>query len=183
MSEADPTAIEPEPEVEPEVIEPEVDEEPLPVEADATDDVPKLFGLPLNRLIAFAGPYIAVISGVVADWLVVHVHILATFHVGDNDIAQAISQIIVFGVTAFVVWLGHQKWLDGYQKWAYTNAPAAQPVIDALHLPLDLQAFEASMSPQAAYDPAAEAKSLAAVDQDEPPMPEGAIGGKPTPPT
>lgn len=180
MTEYDPTAIEPE------VTEPEAEIQPdgtlatLPVENDATDDVPKLFGLPLNRLIAFAGPYIAVISGVVADWLVVHVHVLSTFHVGNNDVANAVSQIIVFGVTAFVVWLGHQKWLDGYQAWAYHNAPAAQPVIDALHLPIDLMALEASQQPQTAYDPAAEAKALASIDQDAP-TPEGAIGGKPTP--
>jgi hypothetical protein len=172
MSDQDPT-------IEPEVIEPEVDEDALPVEEDASADAPTLLGFPLNRLIAFAGPYIAVISGVVADWLVVHVHILATFHVGDNDIAQAISQIIVFGVTAFVVWLGHQKWLDGYQQWAYRNAPAAQPVVDALHLPLDLRALQDSVPSQASYDPDAEAQALVAIDTD--PTPEGAIGGKPSP--
>lgn len=171
-----------EPEVEPEVIEPEVDEDPLPVEPDPTEDAPSLLGFPLNRLIAFAGPYIAVISGALADWLLVHVHVLANFHVQSNTIANAVTQVIVFGITALVVWLGHQKWLDGYQQWAYQNAPAAQSVVEALHLPIDLQALQASVPPQVAYDPAAEAQALASIDQ-EPPTPEGAIGGKPTPPT
>lgn len=74
---------------------------------------------PLNRVVAFLGPYVAVASGAVADWLLVHVHFLALFHTTHNQIASAISQVLVFGITTLVVWLGHQKWLEGYQVWAY----------------------------------------------------------------
>jgi hypothetical protein len=84
-------------------------------------EVPTLFGIPLNRVVAFGGPYIAVGSGVVADWLLVHVHFLSLFHVTHNSLASAVAQGIVFGLTALIVWLGHQKWLDGFQKWAYTT--------------------------------------------------------------
>src|SRR3954463_14314412 len=113
---------------EPDPIEPEAEEELLPRESSATDEdllpvdsaapdeVPTLFGLPLNRLVAFAGPYIAIISGALADWLIVHVHLLGSFHVGNRPLANAIAQVSVFGLTALIVWLGHQKWLDGYQQ-------------------------------------------------------------------
>lgn len=80
--------------------------------------------LPLNRIVAFAGPYIAVISGALADWLIVHVHILGIFHTSQTAISGAITQIIVFGVTALVVWAGHQKWLSGWQSWERTVAGA-----------------------------------------------------------
>lgn len=72
---------------------------------------------PLNRVIAFAGPYIAIASGAVADWLIVHVHLLALFHTTKTQVAGAITQIAVFGLTSILVWLGQQKWLTGWQQW------------------------------------------------------------------
>lgn len=86
---------------------------------------PTLFGISLNRLVAFGGPYLAVASGAIADWLLVHVHVLSLFHTTHNTLAGAISQASVFALTTLVVWLGHQKWLDGFQKWAYQNAAVA----------------------------------------------------------
>lgn len=80
---------------------------------------PTFLGIALNRLVAFAGPYIAIVSGILATWLTNKVHILATFHVAGNDIANAVAQALVFGLSALVVWLGQQKWLEGFQRWAY----------------------------------------------------------------
>lgn len=77
---------------------------------------------PINRIVAFAGPYIAVISGALADWLIVHVHILGLFHTSQTAISGVITQVIVFGITALLVWLGHQKWLTGWQNWERTIA-------------------------------------------------------------
>jgi len=85
------------------------------------DDVPSFLGIDLNRIVAFLGPYLAIAAGAIADWLFVHVHFLANFHVQANQIANAIAQAAVFGLTALVVWLGQQKWLDGFQKWAYST--------------------------------------------------------------
>lgn len=72
--------------------------------------------MPTNRIVAFLGPYIAVISGALADWLLVHVHVLALFHTTHDQIASTITQAVVFGLTALLVWLGQQKWLDGWIK-------------------------------------------------------------------
>jgi hypothetical protein len=72
-------------------------------------------GIPFNRIVAFFGPYVAVASGAVAAWLLTHMHVLSMFHLTNNQVATAISQLTVFGITAGLTWLGHQKWLTGHQ--------------------------------------------------------------------
>jgi hypothetical protein len=72
---------------------------------------------PINRVVAFAGPYIAILSGALADWLIVHVHLLGLFHTTSTQVAGAITQIAVFGLTALLVWAGHHKWLTGWQNF------------------------------------------------------------------
>lgn len=80
--------------------------------------------LPINRIVAFLGPYIAVISGWLANWLIVRVHVLSEFNVHKTTIESVLAQIFVFGVTAILVWLGQHKWLTGWQQ--YEQQIAAQ---------------------------------------------------------
>jgi hypothetical protein len=115
-------------------------------------EVPSLFGIGLNRIVAFAGPYIAVLAGAVADWLLVHLNFLANFHVGKEGLANAIAQAVVFGLTTLVVWLGQQKWLDGFQKWAYGTATA---IIRTELPPSAQQPVPGSTSPSASPEAAA----------------------------
>lgn len=82
---------------------------------DAPAATPSKF--PINRVVAFAGPYVAILSGAVADWLLVHVHLLDLFHTTSTQVAGAITQLVVFALTSLLVWLGQHKWLDGWQKW------------------------------------------------------------------
>lgn len=126
---------------------------------------------PLNRLVAFLGPYVAIGSGVVADWLLVHVHLLATFHVNHDRLASALAQVAVFAVVTLVTWAGHHKWLSGNQQWeslamrlliAQTNAQTGAPLnpsppvgdlpVDAIDVP-EVQAIEGG-HPDGEYDPA-----------------------------
>ena len=81
--------------------------------------------LPINRIVAFVGPYVAVVSGAVADWLIVHVHVLSLFHTSATAITGMLTQGLVFGLTALLVWLGQQKWLSGWQKWESTVVSVA----------------------------------------------------------
>lgn len=81
------------------------------VAPDAGDE--KIIGLPIDRFVAFIGPYIAVAGGAVANWLLVHIHLLGTFHLTSNGFGKDITQVLVFGITAILIWLGHQKWLEG----------------------------------------------------------------------
>jgi hypothetical protein len=85
------------------------------VMADPTSDESLL--PPLNKIVAFAGPYIAIASGAIADWLLVHVHLLATFHLGHDTTANAVAQLLVFGIVTLVTYAGQHHWLKGWQKF------------------------------------------------------------------
>jgi ABC-type uncharacterized transport system permease subunit len=115
-----------------------------------SDEEPTLFGIALNRLVAFVGPYIAIGAGIIATWLTNHVHILATFHVAGNEIANAVAQALVFGLSALVVWLGQQKWLEGFQRWAY------QTYTDISHVELPPSARPEPVVPAGATPEAAQ---------------------------
>ncbi len=80
-----------------------------------TDTTTNILGIPLNRIVAFLGPYIAVGSGALAAWLLAHLHVFSLFHLTHDQVATAITQLVVFGITAGLTWLGHQKWLNGHQ--------------------------------------------------------------------
>jgi hypothetical protein len=72
---------------------------------------------PVNRIVAFAGPYVALLSGAVASWLVVHVEVIGSLGLGQDKLAHGIA----YGATALIgaglPHLGMQKWLDGHQKF------------------------------------------------------------------
>ena len=72
---------------------------------------------PINRVVAFAGPYIALLSGAVVDWLFVHLNFLADWHTNNSSITTWLTQALVFGLTALLVWLGQQQWLRGWIAW------------------------------------------------------------------
>lgn len=80
-----------------------------------TSTTSTFLGIPLNRIVTFVGPYVAVASGAIAAWLLTHLHVLSMFHLTDDQAAKAISQLTVFAITAGLTWLGHQKWLTGHQ--------------------------------------------------------------------
>lgn len=80
----------------------------------AADDQPAIFGIPFNRIVTFAGPHISWLSGVIATWLLVHVHFLSLFHFQQDGLATGIAQGVVFVLVTAVTWLGHQKWIEGH---------------------------------------------------------------------
>lgn len=136
-----------------------------------------LFGLPINRVVAFLGPYLAIASGAVADWLVVHVHLLALFHTTNTQVAGAITQLGVFGLTAILVWLGHHKWLTGWQQF---QAAVASPATSG-PVPVDVTGTVAP--PEALlggeYDPATAGEGSEPVSGAEvPEEPEMAAPGE-----
>lgn len=90
--------------------------------------------IPLNRIVAFAGPYIAVASGVIAMWLTTKVHVLGVMH-GQTAVARYVEQVATFALTAILVWASQTKWLSGWIEYerstAYltTNVEDAEPAI------------------------------------------------------
>lgn len=85
-------------------------------------------GVPLNRLVAFVGPYISSLAGIVAAWLLVHVHLFSLLHFGGDQVAQGIAQLVTFVTVAGLTWLGHSKWLSGHIAWEQAVVNAAQGV-------------------------------------------------------
>lgn len=73
----------------------------------------------LNRIVAFAGPYVAILSGAIVDWFFVHIHFLANWHTNKSAITNWLTQAVVFALTAILVWMGQQQWLRGFRDWAY----------------------------------------------------------------
>lgn len=92
------------------------------------DDQPEVAGIPFNRLVAFAGPYISIAAGVLASWLLVHIHFLGLFHVQHDGLSTAIVQLVVFALTTGVTWAGHQKWLTGHHIQIAALAAAVEHV-------------------------------------------------------
>jgi hypothetical protein len=83
---------------------------------------------PLNRIIAFFGPYISIVAGALASWLLVHVHVLGLFHLQHDGLSTAIAQGTVFLLTALLSWAGSSKWLTGHQIMLQQGVTAAAAV-------------------------------------------------------
>ena len=79
-----------------------------------------------NRLVTFAGPYLAIASGALASWLV---HNLPGLHLQQQGTAAELSSAAVFLGGTFVTWALQQKWLDGWQKWEHAAALLATQVV------------------------------------------------------
>lgn len=109
-------------------VQPEADTTVLDVVM-AEDGASKPF--PLNKVVAFAGPYVSVLAGIAATWLTVHVHVLSTFHVSKDQTAKAIIEILIFGITALVTYAGQHHWLNGWQAY---ESDLRQPMLAAAKL-------------------------------------------------
>lgn len=70
--------------------------------------------IPLNRLVAFVGPYISVVAGGLATWLIAKLNALGIPGLDKNDLAQQLASALTFTLVAVVTWLGSAQWLDGH---------------------------------------------------------------------
>lgn len=91
-------------------------------------EVSTLAGFPINRVVAFAGPLLAVVAGYIATFLAENLEFL---HLDSTGTTGTITNWLTFTLTAVLVWVGQHKWLDGYAKWERTAlAPALATVVD-----------------------------------------------------
>ncbi len=87
-----------------------------PVNPDASEQQPILSTprLPLNRIVALLGPFIAIFAGGVASWLSQNFPGLIT----DESAARAdIIQGTTFVVGVLITWALQHKYLEGWQRW------------------------------------------------------------------
>src|SRR5881392_512414 len=86
-------------------------EETVPV---SDPEVSTLAGFPINRVVAFAGPMLAIVAGYIATFLAENLEFL---HLDSSGTQGTITNWLTFTLTAVLVWVGQHKWLDGYAKW------------------------------------------------------------------
>jgi hypothetical protein len=95
----------------------------------STTPAPAPAPFPLNRVVAFLGPVIALAAGSAATWLGQN---FPGLHLDATSTAAQIAAAIEFVVGAGITFALQHKWLDGWQKWETTLAPvvpAVAPVI------------------------------------------------------
>jgi hypothetical protein len=71
-------------------------------------------GISVNRIVAFIGPFVAIVAGALAAWLGRH---FPGLKLNETKTTAEITQAIEFAVGAGVTLLLHSKWLSGWQAW------------------------------------------------------------------
>ena len=143
-----------------------------------------------NRIVAFLGPYVAIASGAIADWLLVHVHFLGLFHVGHSQVAGIIAQVAVFGLTALATLVLHNKWLSGWiahESHLFTGAQLdaerhAEADVVVSPVPFDQGATQEHEPPPEAYVAPVAAQAPSPVTVQEVPTQVVAPPFQPPPP-
>lgn len=81
---------------------------------DEREDAPVF---PLNRVVAFLGPYISLLAGFISTWLITNVSLFNTLNVSNDDVLKTVTELVVFAVVSGLTWLGQRKWLNGHIRW------------------------------------------------------------------
>ena len=71
--------------------------------------------IPLNRVVAFVGPYMSAIAGGIASWLVARVNIAGLPGLDQNNLKTGIAGALTWLLVSGLTWAGHSKWLTGHQ--------------------------------------------------------------------
>lgn len=100
---------------------------------------------PLNRIVAFAGPYISLAAGAAATWIVAKANALGIAGLEQSDLAQQIASAIAFTLATVLTWLGQSKWLHGHQ---IVLAGDAQVQAAALTAPMPAPPTAAGLDPE-----------------------------------
>jgi hypothetical protein len=71
--------------------------------------------IPLNRVVAFVGPYMSAIAGGIASWLVARVNVAGLPGLDQNNLKTGIAGALTWLLVSGLTWAGHSKWLTGHQ--------------------------------------------------------------------
>lgn len=92
----------------------------------------------LNRVVAFLGPYISVVAGGIAAWLVARVNVGGIPGLDKANLATEIAAGLTFLLTAGLSWLGHSKWLKGHHIVLQGDAAVAVAAVASSGGPVEL---------------------------------------------
>src|ERR1044072_8372976 len=70
--------------------------------------------IPLNRLVAFAGPYVSIVAATIATWLVAKLNALGIPGIDGDELAQQVGAALTFTLVSALTWLGQSQWLNGH---------------------------------------------------------------------
>lgn len=83
-----------------------------------------------SEILTVLGPVIAVVSGGLATWLLVHVAVLHVFVSSQSSLARLIASAVTFALTAALVWLStHEHWVPITTMKMNATAPIPVPPI------------------------------------------------------
>jgi hypothetical protein len=94
--------------------------------------------IPLNRVVAFFGPYITLVAAAAATWLIAKLNVLGFPGLDEANTATFLAGAITFVLTGLLGHLGQMKWLkgahielanDGKITAAAIAKPSAPPVL------------------------------------------------------
>jgi hypothetical protein len=91
--------------------------------------------LPLDRVVAFAGPYISVVAGAVASWLVAKANVLGIGGLDETNVATQVAGALTFLVVVVLSWVGQSRWLTGVQIALRSDARVASAALAAPSAP------------------------------------------------
>jgi hypothetical protein len=119
--------------------------------------------IPLNRVVAFAGPYISILAGAIAAWVLAKWNVLAIPGLGLNgdSLATEITAGLTLALTAGLSHLGQMKWLKGAH----------------IELANDGLVQAAALSEKSQRDPEVEAAAASAAAEEQRLLAEDIAGG------
>jgi len=106
--------------------------------------------VPLNRFITFVKPYLNLLAGAIAAWLVAKANVLGISGLGANGdgLQTGIAAALAWGVTQGVTELGDLKWLKGHHLAMAGDAQVQAAVLNAPATGAPAGASEAQYEPE-----------------------------------
>ncbi len=148
-----------------------------------------MYAIPLNRVVAFAGPYLSAIAGGIASWLVARVNIAGVPGLDQNNLKTAIAGGLAWLLVTGLTWAGQSKWLKGHHIQLTADAQrdaAALSVAPAAPAPVAWPAVEVTgngfhADALGAVQPAVEDPDADVVADDDLPSDTEEFASPPTP--
>lgn len=96
--------------------------------------------IPLNRVVAFAGPYLSLLAGGVAAWLIAKANVLGIPGLGTHhdELATGIAAGLTLLLTSGLSHLGQMKWLQGVHVDMLATAQTQAALLAAPSVPPQL---------------------------------------------
>jgi hypothetical protein len=84
-----------------------------------------------DEILAFAKPFLAIVAGALATWLLTSVHVFSIFHFSHDQVAKIIAEAFTFGISALLTWLSvHGVLTRRAAARALAAAPSATVVVN-----------------------------------------------------